>query len=149
MKELNSYVIREAVYDDVYRGLLECLDELSPTVLEEKDAIRILKIREDVNVKTVVFVYEGEVVGTASYFLEPKLFHGGNVACHIEDVATKKDFQKCGVASKIIKHIIDSVEDFSYKIILNCKEELIPFYEKIGFHKHEQQMRFDYVKKSS
>jgi glucosamine-phosphate N-acetyltransferase len=30
-----------------------------------------------------------------------------------------------------------------YKVILDCSQENIPFYEKSGFRKHEVSMRYD------
>ena len=149
MKELNSCILRQVVYDDVYHGLLECLDNLSSSVLDKENAMRMLKVREILSIKTIVLVHEEKVVGTASYFLEPKLFHDGLCVCHIEDVVVHKDWAGLGVGKKLIEYILDNSKDFCYKAILDCKEDIAGFYEKIGFHKQEIQMRLDYGKKDS
>ena len=34
-----------------------------------------------------------------------------------------------------------------YKVILDCDDQNVPFYEKLGFKKHVNHMRFDYKSK--
>ena len=74
------------------------------------------------------------------YYLE----HNGKIvsgalATHFDDdiyltfVSTAKNFRHSGLAKQIINHIINVNDD--KKIILMCEEELMPFYQKLGFEK--------------
>lgn len=49
-------------------------------------------------------------------------------------VCTDPDFTRRGYASILMKEVIkDCINDSRSGIILNCKDEYIPFYEKLGF----------------
>ena len=49
-------------------------------------------------------------------------------------VETDPQFRKRGYASILMKEAIkDCVNDSRKGIILNCKDQYIPFYEKLGF----------------
>lgn len=49
-------------------------------------------------------------------------------------VETAPEFRKQGVASLLMAHVIEQNEQSGRSgIVLTCKEELIPFYERFGF----------------
>lgn len=86
----------------------------------------------------------GLIVGTVRLLSEPKFYHQGRCAGHIEDVATHKDYLGQGVARGLIEHVINVCQERSYyKIILDCSEDLINFYEKFGFKISENNMRLN------
>ena len=87
---------------------------------------------------------DGLVVGTVRLLFEPKFYHSGKLAAHIEDVATHNDYVGKGVAGSLIKHVISLCrEKECYKIILNCSNDLIGFYEKFGFKSSSNGLRLD------
>jgi dTDP-4-amino-4,6-dideoxygalactose transaminase/ribosomal protein S18 acetylase RimI-like enzyme len=70
-----------------------------------------------------------KIVGTIKIFTEPKTYD--NVG-HIEDVVVNKEYRNRGVATKLLQHVITEFQSTNcYKVVLNCKPELIPFYTKI------------------
>lgn len=79
------------------------------------------------------FVYEidDKVVGCVSILLERKL--KGN-ALHIEDVVTHKDFRGKGIGVELMEYCKQfAKENNCYKIVLDCAELNVAFYEKCGF----------------
>lgn len=84
------------------------------------------------------------VVGTASWFIEPKLIHGGSYVGHIEDVAVLRGYEKNGVGRAVVEYAIEQCRARRcYKVILDCSDANMPFYEKLGFRRHENCMRLN------
>ena len=94
------------------------------------------------------FVYEDilseEVVGTATIIIENKLLHYVSKVAHIEDVVVDKRYRSTGVGRALIdKCVNESIKRGCYKVILDCADNNIPFYERCGFKRHENCMRID------
>jgi glucosamine-phosphate N-acetyltransferase len=76
--------------------------------------------------------------------IEPKFYHGGRSAGHIEDVVTRLGFEGQGLSKALLQEAIKTAKaNNCYKIILDCKKELEPFYNKVGFENHDICMRLD------
>jgi len=85
-----------------------------------------------------------QIVATVKLLIEPKFFHGGRAAGHIEDVVTRLGFEGNGLAKALLKEAIEIArKNNCYKIILDCKKELETFYNKVGFKNHDICMRLD------
>ena len=57
----------------------------------------------------------------------------------------KKDFEGQGIGMKLVLSLLDVAKERKcYKTILNCEDELVSFYEKIGFRQKTNEMRFDH-----
>ena len=49
-------------------------------------------------------------------------------------VATHPDYQKKGLASRLMNHVIEEMKRQEKSgLVLTCKEELLPFYQRFGF----------------
>ena len=129
---------------DLNRGFLEALSALKPVELTEQQAIDVYRERLKSRIRTYVAMIDGRIAGTASVFIEPKFIHSGGVVGHIEDVAVHPGFQNHGIGRSLVEHLLEECRRFRcYKVILDCAEGVIPFYEKLGFHKWERAMRID------
>jgi GNAT superfamily N-acetyltransferase len=85
---------------------------------------------------------DDKIVGTASWFIEPKLIHGGSYVGHIEDVAVLEGYEGMGVGRAVVEYAIQQCRVRGcYKVILDCSESNAMFYEKLGFRRHENCMR--------
>lgn len=101
-------------------------------------------ILDDNNIHYYVAEVDGNVVGVASLITINKLLRGGNRVGLIEDVAVSKHAGSRGLGRALIEKLKEvAVERSCYKIILNCAEHNIGFYEKCGFYLNEVQMRWD------
>ena len=144
---MSELIIREIIESDLENGFLESLDNLRQSSnLEPNSARNILKkILENENHIIHVAELNGKIVGSATLLIEQKFIHNGGLVGHIEDVVVKKGFEGQGIGMKLVLSLLDiAKERVCYKTILNCEDELIPFYEKIGFKQKSNEMRFDH-----
>jgi glucosamine-phosphate N-acetyltransferase len=144
MSEEHVVTVRVMYATDLQRGFLATLASLKPCALTEEEAVDVFRKRMRQKIQTYVALYDGKIVGTASLLIEPKFINSGGVVGHIEDVAVHQAYKSHGVGRKLVEHLLKvSREQKCYKVILDCAEGVIPFYEKLGFHKWERAMRID------
>ena len=94
----------------------------------------LMKLSHDPNYIIKVAEIDGKIVGSTTLFIELKFIHELGKVGHIEDVVTDKNFQGRGIGKKIILSLLDEAEKKGcYKTILDCDDDVIPFYEKINF----------------
>lgn len=145
---MNDIQIRELQKKDLYNGFLDTLDSLRKTSnLQKPLAEKIFeKINQNSDHIVVVAIIEEKVVGAATLLIEPKFIHKGGIVGHIEDVVVNKNFQGQGIGEKIIKHLLEIAKTRKcYKTILDCVDEVMPFYEKLGFRHNANALRFDHI----
>lgn len=76
------------------------------------------------------------VIATGSLFIEWKVT--GKKAAHIEDVVVHKNHRGFGLGGIMLENLIEIAKhEGCYKIILNCDEKNMGFYEKYGFKKRD------------
>jgi len=84
------------------------------------------------------------IIGTITMFVEYKIIHNASKVGHIEDVVVHSDYRKLGVGKLLIDHCLDLAKKLAcYKVILDCDEENVKFYEKCGFKTKGVCMRYD------
>ena len=77
--------------------------------------------------------------------IEPKFIHDGGLVGHIEDVVVNKDVQGQKIGEKLILASLEYAKNAGcYKTILDCLDDVKPFYEKLGFKLHSNAMRFNH-----
>ena len=144
---MTDVTIRKLEEKDLFRGFLTSLDSLKKASdLNENKAKDVFnKIKSNPNHIVFVVILDDKVVGSTTLLIEPKFIHqGGNVG-HIEDVVIAKEFQGSGIGEKLINFVLEyAKKNDCYKTILDCSDDVKPFYEKIGFKKHSNCMRFDH-----
>ncbi|MDE1863132.1 MAG: GNAT family N-acetyltransferase [Thaumarchaeota archaeon] len=143
--------VRKIQKKDLANGFLETLDSLRrASDLSPRKASSIFdKISSDKSEAIYVAVVDSKIVGAASIIVEQKFIHNGGKAGHIEDVAVAKEFQGKGIGKKVVLALIEHAQKSGcYKTILDCSDDLVPFYEKLGFKKYSNAMRFDHRSKT-
>lgn len=144
-----SFIIRELKEEDLSNGFVETLSNLSEVGKLSNDTIRkreILREIKDKNYRIVIAEdnQNHQIIGSATLLIEQKFIHDGGKAGHIEDVVTRKGYEGKGIGREILKELIKIAKDNEcYKIILDCDEKLVKFYEKLGFKKHSIMMRLN------
>jgi glucosamine-phosphate N-acetyltransferase len=135
--------VRPLQIEDFQNGFLESLSNLHDPKLSP-DAASLIWHNMAPNILVYVAEDDGKIVGCATLLVEEKFLHGGSKAAHVEDVATHKDHQGKGIGSLLQKHLIEEAKRLGcYKILLDCKESLIPFYEKFGYKESDKHMRLN------
>jgi len=84
-----------------------------------------------------------QLVAHGTIVLERKFIHGGGLVAHIEDIVVSPDMRGRGLGLILVTGLKDlAVVLGCYKVILDCKEDRIPFYEKCGFEKRAHEMAY-------
>jgi len=141
-------IIRELKKEDLWNGFLTSLDSLRKTSNIDKNKANAIfnKINSNPDHVIVVAEMEGVVVGSATLLIEQKFIHDGGIVGHIEDVVVDKNFQGQKIGEKIIKYLLEYAKNRgSYKTILDCTDDVKPFYEKIGFKNVANELRFNHI----
>ena len=139
--------IRELEANDLYNGFLESMDTLkqASNLDKEKSEQIFKKISSNPNHYVYVAVLDGKVVGSTTLIIEPKFIHDGGNVGHIEDVVVSKDHQGKGIGEMLMNFLLELAKaNNCYKTILDCTDDVKPFYEKIGFKRHSNGMRYDH-----
>ena len=140
--------IRQIQKDDLFNGFLESLDALRKTSdIDRKTAEDVFeKISSNPNHHIFVAVLENKIVGSTTLLIEPKFIHNGGLVGHIEDVVVSRKNQGEGIGEELIKHSLNFAKNAGcYKTILDCKDDVIEFYEKLGFFKNSSEMRVNHT----
>lgn len=84
------------------------------------------------------------ILAAATLLTEQKFIHEGAVVAHIEDVVVAEKARGLGLGKLIVEHLIEKAKEAgAYKVILDTAEDTVGFYSKMGFQKHEVQMRLN------
>ena len=145
---MDNITIRKLQKEDLENGFLHTLDSLHQASDTDKKIIEetFQKINSNPNQITIVALLDGKVVGTTTLLIEIKFIHNGGKVGHIEDVAVDKEYQKKRIGEKMITHLLKyAKEQGCYKTILDCVDDVKPFYEKLGFKHNANALRFDHL----
>jgi len=145
---MSEPIIRELRKEDLWNGFLTTLDSLrQASDIDRNKADEIFeKINSNPDHIVAVAELDGKIVGSTTLLIEPKFIHKGGVVGHIEDVAIDKKFQGQKIGEKIMKYLLEFAKNRGcYKTILDCTDDVKPFYEKLGFKHIANELRFDHI----
>lgn len=136
--------IRDLHGPDLVNGFLDVIRSFRPCNLSFDAAGAILRERSRRGIATYVAEYEGRVVGTASLLVDHKFInHGGKVAI-VEDVIVLPAFQGRGVGRQLMAAVQQRAEELGcYKVCLYCSDDLIDYYQRLGFSHTDAFLRLD------
>jgi glucosamine-phosphate N-acetyltransferase len=137
-----NYTIREIEEKDILSGgLLEVLENVAP--VGDLDKLTAKLILKDIKSNPlhrifVAVIQDGRdqslIIGTTTLIVEPKFILGGGRVGHIEDVAVRSEYQSKGIGFKLVSYATEQAAIMGcVRTILDCSNENIPFYEKIGY----------------
>jgi len=145
---MSDPIIRELRKEDLWNGFLTTLDSLrQASDIDQNKAEEIFeKINSNPDHVIVVAELDGKIVGSTTLLIETKFIHGGGLVGHIEDVVVDKNFQGQKIGEKIMKYLLEFAKNRGcYKTILDCTDDVKPFYEKLGFKNIANELRFDHI----
>jgi glucosamine-phosphate N-acetyltransferase len=144
---MSEIIIREIEEDDLEKGFLESLNFLrKASDIDKNKAKEILKkIKQNPNHIIHVAVDGNKIVGSTTLLVEQKFIHDGGLVGHIEDVVVRKDYERKGIGIKLVMSLLECAKEKNcYKTILDCKDNVKQFYERIGFKHESNGMRYDH-----
>lgn len=136
--------IRELTTSDFSSEYFNLLNQLSNSI----DSISFdsfTNFINNLNDNHKVFVIEDsenkKIIGSGTVLIEDKLIHNLGRAAHIEDIVIDLNYRKNGVGKMLIDYLVEySKNKNCYKIILDCQDKNILFYQKCGFDVKGVQM---------
>ena len=140
--------IREIEEGDIEKEFLDTLDFLrKASDLDKSKAKEILeKIKQNSNQIIQVAIDDKKIVGCITLLIEQKFIHDGGLVGHIEDVVVRKDYEGKGIGMKLVTSMLEYAKRKNcYKTILDCKDDVKQFYERIGFKHESNGMRYDHI----
>lgn len=133
---MDRFTIRKLCEKDLQNGLLETLNELSPTseIRQEIALIVFRRLQSNPNCLTIVAELNRRVVGTATLWINDHFIHNGGCSGQIEDVAVRSNTQSRGIGQALVQHLLKyAVDAGCYKTTLFCNDFVASFYSKLGF----------------
>lgn len=82
-----------------------------------------------------------DVAATGMLFIERKLIHGCGLVGHVEDIAVSPQHQGKQLGRALIDHLTALGLSHCYKVILDCDETNVKFYEKCGYSRAGVEMQ--------
>lgn len=145
---MTEIAIRELKKEDLWNGFLTSLDSLKEASNIDKNKAEEIFDKINSNPDHIIAVAEmnGKIVGSTTLLIESKFIHNGGLVGHIEDVVVNKNYQGQKIGEKIMKYLIEiSKKRGCYKTILDCTDDVKPFYEKLGFKQVASELRLDNI----
>jgi glucosamine-phosphate N-acetyltransferase len=141
---MDSIFLRELNFTD-YDEYLQLMYEFTNYhyhITQEQFQITLDKMKHNKINKIFVLLFNNEIIGAGTIFRIEKLHN--NPIGQIEDVIISEKYRGKGYGNILIKKLVDIGlnEMKCYKIILNCLEHNIEFYEKCQFIKVGVEMKY-------
>ena len=132
MDDVKNISIREIVQSDM-DAVIELLQSMSEFKPSKSEYLPIWNsFHQQSNVHSLVAVIDNQIVGYGSIVIETKI-RGGKIG-HIEDIVSHSLFRKKGIGKAIVDGLFDVAKiNGCYKVVLQCKEHNVKFYEKCGY----------------
>jgi glucosamine-phosphate N-acetyltransferase len=132
---INNFIFRNIEYDDFDKGYMDLMYEFTnynyPITKEE--FVNFIDTRDYYRIVVIYSEIEKRIIGAGTIIIVRKIHN--NPIGQIEDVIISEKYRKNRLGKQIIEKLIDiGKNEFKcYKIILNCLEKNIKFYENCGF----------------
>ena len=124
--------------NDFNKGFVELLGQLTEVGDISKNGFmeRLRNIMKNSNHRVYVLEQNKKIVSCATLLLEPKFIHDCGFVGHIEDVVVDKACRGQNLGRKIIDFLTNEAEKLGcYKILLDCSDNNVGFYEKCEYMK--------------
>ena len=145
-----DYYFRNLSIEDYNSNYFDLLNQLSNSIDKNKmdfttwtNFINNLDLSHQIIV--MICKNTNKIIASGTILFETKIIHNFGIIAHIEDIVIDEEKRGFHLGLKLIKHLIDISRDKKvYKIILDCSDHNIGFYEKCGFIKKGCQMAIYY-----
>ena len=140
-----QFIIRNIDETDISRKYYELLGQLTQIDPKMMDREKTTEFLDSLNNHHCIFVVEQEstkeIVASGTLLIEKKLIRNYGKVGHIEDIVVHEKMRGYGLGKKMIDHLSEESKKMGcYKIILDCSDENIGFYEKCGYKRKGAQM---------
>ena len=140
----DNFIVSNLKKDDFSLDYFKLLSQLSTIEPEKITKNEFNSFIDNLSNNHIIKVikFQNKIIATITLLKENKILHNFKKVGHIEDVVVDINFRGLGLGKKLIEIAINECKD-CYKIILNCKDNKIGFYEKCGFINNNNQMTYN------
>jgi GNAT superfamily N-acetyltransferase len=132
---IGNFTLRNIEYHDFDKGYMDLMFEFTnyQYPMTKEKFINFIDTQKNYKIIVIYSEKEKRIIGAGTIIIVHKIHN--NPIGQIEDVIICEKYRKNGFGKQIIKKLIDigKNEWKCYKIILNCLEKNIKFYENCGF----------------
>ncbi len=84
------------------------------------------------------------VIGAAVLIYSHKLTRGGSISCRLEELVINENYRGQGLGEKFVRLLEKIAEkEGCYKLTLDCNDQRLAFYTRLGFREVTHGMRKD------
>lgn len=84
---------------------------------------------------------DGRIVASGSVLIERKFIRACASCGHIEDVVVDTSQRGTGLGKELVQHLVMKAKACGcYKVILDCAEHNVSFYQKVGLKRSDVHM---------
>ena len=127
-------MIRELEKEDYHKDFLDLINYFTqdPKSFTYDEFINIFtKINDSL---TLVIEENNIIIATGKLLIEQKFHNNFSKMGHVEDVVVLEEYRGKGFGNILMKKLIEiGKEKGCYKIVLNCNQENVEYYKKLGF----------------
>lgn len=123
---------------DFEKGFLKLLSQLTIVgdITKGEFIKRLDFINQNKNHNVYVLEQDTKIISCGTLLLEPKFIHKCGYVAHIEDIVVDKDCRGQKLGKKMINFLTNEARRIGcYKIILDCDDKNIGFYQKCDYSK--------------
>jgi glucosamine-phosphate N-acetyltransferase len=135
--------LRKIESTDFCKGYLDLLEELTTVDKHLISHIDFDLFVQLLNVNHLVYVIEHNdvIIASGTLLIEHKLIHGCGKVGHIEDIVIHSSYKGQQLGKLIVDSLVAYAKEHKcYKVILDCSDDLIGFYEKCNFERKGSEM---------
>ncbi|WOO83507.1 Glucosamine 6-phosphate N-acetyltransferase 1 [Vanrija pseudolonga] len=143
-----DYHVRPLAADDFIRSYFGLLSSLStaPPLAPSVFTALFNALKASIDTYFIVVIVEkstDQIVASGTLIVERKFIHAAGLAGHIEDIVVSPNAQGRGLGGTLVTGLREMATRLNcYKVILDCKDPKVGFYEKCGFDLRGRQMAF-------
>lgn len=128
-------IIRPIEPEDYFKGYLNVVNVFTRHPVSVPFEHFKEHLEKAINQNAIILVAEldGTIVGTVKILVEYKLHNNLAKMAHIEDVAVHSNYRHQYIGRQLLTKALDYTTD-CYKVVLSCKQDLIPFYNSHNFN---------------
>ncbi|KAL7717083.1 glucosamine 6-phosphate N-acetyltransferase [Entamoeba marina] len=135
-KSLDNIVVRPLQRNDYSKGFTSILAQLTTCEMNEEEFLAVFNtmkssqnyyvvVAEDITKKSIIF--------SGTLLVETKFIHRGGLVGHIEDIVVSSEYRGLNLGKLLIETLLNiAKEKGCYKVILDCEDKVVKFYEKCG-----------------
>uniref|UniRef100_A0A8R1DQN3 Glucosamine 6-phosphate N-acetyltransferase n=1 Tax=Caenorhabditis japonica TaxID=281687 RepID=A0A8R1DQN3_CAEJA len=131
--------VRPLRIDDFSKGYLDLLGQLTSVgtidqAAFEKQFHAMKSSVPNYHIVVIEDITNGKIVGSATLVIEMKFIHETGSRGRVEDVVVDREMRRQKLGAVLLKTLVSLGKSLGvYKLSLECKPELLPFYSQFGF----------------